>query len=189
MRDKSFYNQPGGYISNSHYSLLFSSGIPLKTVPLRRRFAQTATTCINPKNMEYQCLWAVPNKDSSSRGKISFPCLTSCPWSTPCLWSQQTLVNTVITARPLSQRCSPHPWRRTAWTPLALPLNCPQWRAPASRSDCAPTHFYRNIAECCRVFIFLYSDIWEVFLCIWVWSQPHPWCTCKRWVPRGNSIV
>lgn len=50
------YGESGGRICNSRSSLLFSSGIPLRIVPLKRRFAQMATMSIDQKNTEYPCL-------------------------------------------------------------------------------------------------------------------------------------
>lgn len=140
------YSESGGCVCNSCYSLLFSSGIPLRIVPLKRRFVRTATMYINQKNMEYRCLWAVPSKDNSSKEKISCHSLTSYLWSTLFLWSPQTLVNTVITLTP---RCTPRLSKRTAWTPLASPPNCHQWRAPAFRSDSEHTHMF--LKKYCRI--------------------------------------
>ena len=163
------YTKSGGRMCNSHYSLLFSSGIPPRIVPLKRRFVQMATMCINQKNMEYWCLWVVPSKDNSSKEKIFFHCLTSYLWSTPCPWSQRTLANTVITARRSNQRSTPRLSKRTAWTPLASPPNCHQWRAPAFRND--SDHADVFLKKDCRVFSFSCSDISNFFE--YISMEPH----------------
>lgn len=169
------YNESGGCVCNSRYSLLFSSGIPLRIVPLKKRFVQTATMYINQKNTEYRCLWVVPSKDNSSKEKIFFRYLTFYLWSTPCPWSRQTLVNTVITARPLNQRCTPHPSKRTAWTPLASPPNCRRWRAPAFRNDSDHTHtFFEEILQNTAGFLAFHVVIFRTLLYISVRSQPFP---------------
>lgn len=141
------YSESGGHICNPLYSLLFSSGIPLKIVPLKRRFVQTATTYINQRNTGYRCLWVAPSKDNSSKEKIFFHYLTSYLWSTRCQWSQQTLVNTVIIARLLNQRYTHRLLKRTAWIPLGSPPNCLQWRAPAFRNDADYTHGFKEMLQ------------------------------------------
>lgn len=140
-------SESGRHVCNWFYSLLFSSAIPLRTVPLKRRFVQTATTCINQRNTGYRCLWAVPNKDSNSKEKIFSRCLTSYPWSTLCQWRWQTLVNMVITARLLSQRSTHRLSKRTAWIPLGSLPNCLQWRAPAFRNDSDCTRGFKEIPQ------------------------------------------